>query len=219
MNELELNLGAQASYADNKGGRLAKVAVVSDTRQVTHIIVEAGLLLKHAHVFPISTIDWATPNEIHLSIKADEVGNYPEYREEVIQTPAIGQATESVEVNRATSPIDQGAISYTYAQVTGLPAPQPTVQQKVRFGVPEESALIDRSTPIVGPEGSLGKLDHLLVNTANGGLAGLGVLIAQEGVASMVSRAIPISMVKRISERGVSISATKEELEGLPENA
>lgn len=201
MKTLDLNIGADVFCRDGKCGKLAKYAVNRDAWLVARLIVEDGVLLKRGRVFPLASVERATAGEIQLSIGEEELPNYPEYREEVIEQPAPGGA--GGDPMRAAGPYGQ----------TGVAA-VPTVREKVRYGVPDELAVVERGTPIEGPEGRVGKLDHFLVNAAKGEITHL---VAQQGVLFSTKRLIPVSMVESISEGGVFIAATEEVLKGLPE--
>lgn len=199
MNELDLNIGTQIYCADEKYGKLAKVAVDLGVWQVTHLIVEEGLLLKRSRVFPIHSVERATADGLHLAIDPDELTDYPEYREEVIEMVAPGQ----VEGIRPTSPLAYGGPTYT-----------PKVPQKVRYGVPDHIAVLEMGMPIIGLGGRIGKLDHFLVKAGNGRITHL---VTQQGLLFTTRRVIPIAIVEQITEKGVSIAATEEELKGFPQ--
>lgn len=201
--ENDLNIGADVFCTDGKCGKLAKYAVNTDAWLVARLIVEDGVLLKRGRVFPFSSVEWATADEIQLSIDMEELPNYPEYREEVIEKPASGGA-EGGALREAT-PYGHGHTAV---------APVPTVRERVRYGVPEELAVIGRGTPIEGFEGRVGKLDHFLVNAANGEIT---YVVAQQGLLFSAKRLIPVTMVESISEGAVSVAATGDVLKGLPE--
>ena len=204
MNEFDLNIGTEVFCTDGKCGKLAKFAVDPDSWQVTHLIVEDGFLLKRARVFPFSDVWRATPDEIQLSIDAEGLPNYPEFREEVIEKPAPEYTGELSAVSLESTP-------YGYATAGNIPM----VREKVRYGVSEELAVIDRGTPINDDLGAqFGKLDHFLVNAANGGIIGL---VAQKGLLFPIKQIIPVSMVEHISGASISIAATEEVLKSLPQ--
>lgn len=201
MKILDLNIGADVFCRDSKCGKLAKYAVNRDAWLVARLIVEEGVLLKRARVFPLASVERATADEIQLSIGEEELPNYPEYREETIEKPDPESA--------GGSPVRTAG---PYGQTER--ATVSTVREKVRYGVPEELAVVERGTPIEGPEGEVGKLDHFLVNAAKGAITHL---VAQQGLLFSTKRLIPVSMVESISEGSVFIAATEEVLKGLPE--
>lgn len=204
MNEFNLNIGAQVFCSDGKCGSLAKVALHPETRQVTHLIVEEGFLMKRARVFPFSLVDSAIPAEIHLLLHSDDLDNYPVYREETIETPAAnpGNAGAST-VWREGGPYGVGA-----------PAPLPVMSETIRHGVADDLVLLDRSTSVEGLDGRVGKLDHFLVDAASGEIT---QIIVEQGLLFTSKRAIPAYMASTFTEDGIFVEAAGEALEGLPE--
>lgn len=204
MKELDLNIGAQVFCSGDRCGKLAKAAVNSETMQVTHLIVEEGFLLKRSRVFPISSVDRTTPDEITLSITVDELEKYPEYREEVVERP----------VRRHEDTLTPAAWREGMPHGQTVTTPVQTVRERVRYGVPEELAVIGRGTPINGLEGQIGKLDHLLVEAGGGEISRL---VVQQGLLFTTQKALPVSIVESIAESGISVAARTEELRSLPQ--
>ena len=203
MKELDLNIGAQVLCTDGKCGTLAKYAVNPDEWQVTHLIVEDGMLLKKGRVFPFSSVEWATPDEIQLAVHDEELAKYPEYREEVIEKPAP-EGTNGAAV----------ADGIPYGHGHSAAPPVPTVREKVRFGVAEELAVVEPGTVINGREGKVAKLDHFLLDAASGAITRV---IAQQGLLFAKKRSIPVFMADSISERAIFVAATEEELKEMAE--
>ncbi len=204
MNEFGLNIGAQVFCSDGKCGSLAKVALHPETRQVTHLIVEEGFLLKRSRVFPFSSIDSATPAEIHLLLHSNELDNYPVYREETVETPADNQGGAGAStVWREGGPYGVGA-----------PAPLPVITETIRHGVADNLVLLDRSTSVEGLDGRVGKLDRFLVDVASGEIT---QIIVEQGMVFTSKRAIPASMASTFTEDGIFVEAATEALRALPE--
>lgn len=204
MDELDLTLGAHVFCIDGKCGKLAKYAVNPDTWQVTHLIIEKGFLLKRARVLPLFAVKWATPYEIQLFIDVEDLSIYPEFREDVVEQ----ETPQQVEGRPPALAVEQEGLPYAHS----VAVPVPTVRETVRQGVPDNLEVIGRGAPINGLEGQIGKVDHLVVNAANGEII---YLIAEQGALFTTKWTVPVSMVEAISERGVSIAATAEVLKGL----
>ena len=203
MKELDLNIGSQVLCTDGDCGKLAKYAVNADEWRVTHLIVEDGMVLKKGRVFPFSAVEWATSNEIQLSVHGESLAKYPEYREEVIEKPAPedgnGAAAASV-------------IPYGHGHSAAPPVA--TVREKVRFGVAEGLAVVEQGTVINGREGKVGKLDHFLVDAVNGAITRV---IVQQGLLFAKKRSIPVFMTDSLSERAIFVAATEEALKEMAE--
>lgn len=204
MNEFDLNISAQVLCSDGKCGSLAKVAVDPETRQVTYLIVEEGFLLKRSRVFPFSSVDMATSDNIGLLLQSDDLENYPVYREETVEMPARNQG------EAAGSTFWREGVPYG----VGPAMPIPTVTETIRYGLPDDAEVVDRSTPVEGLDGAIGKLDHFIVDAASGEIR---KIVVQKGLFFSTKRVIPASMASMISEDGIFVEATPEELEGLRE--
>lgn len=182
MDELELIVGARVYCKNGKCGRLAKVAVESRAWRVTHIIVENGFLQRQSRAYPISTVAQATTGDIYLALAEDELDRYPQYREEIVERPALeypGAKKSGHHFNR-----------------DNFAPPAPMVRTKVRQGISPELTIIERGTPIKGVDGAVGRLDYLLVKPQDGQILGL----------VMQQRTIANALVQHIDEQGISVA-------------
>jgi hypothetical protein len=200
MNELDLNIGIQIYLAGDKHFRLAKVAVDLGSWQVTHLIVEEGLIMKSSQVLPIVSVERVLDGGLQLAIDPDDLTHYPEYREEVIESLAPGQ----VEDIPPTSSLNYG----------GPVIAAKKLPKKVRFGLPDHLAVIEMGIPLLGLDGQIGKLDHFLVKAGSGRIT---QLVIQQGFIFTTRRIIPISMVEHISERSVFVAASEDEAKNFPQ--
>lgn len=204
MNAFDLNIGAQVFCTDGKCGTLSKLAVNPETWQVTHLLVAEGFLLKRSRVFPFSSLESATADGIYLANHSGELEKYPIYHEETVETPAPDQG-------------EAGASAFWREGVpygTGSAVPLAIITEKIRYGVAEDLAVVDHRTPVEGLDGSIGKLDHFLVDATTGEIS---QIVVQQGLLFTIKRALPAFMSRSISDDGIFVEATREELEGLPE--
>lgn len=203
MSRMDVNFGADVLCTDGKCGTLARVAVKPETWQVTLLIVEEGLLLKRARVFPFAAIVDVTPFEVRLDLDSGSLADYPLYHMEVVETPVPEQNAASV------SEFWREGVPYG----VGAPLPPPVVTERVHHGVPAEMVVVDRHTSVEGTDGELGKVDRLLVDGDSGVITDI---VVQQGVLLMTRRALPATMGKSISEKTIYVSAAAGELDGLP---
>ena len=81
MNVFHLHLGAQVRCLDGLCGKLSHIILNPITKKVTGLIVTEGFLKPKARIFPLSTVIYTTPDEIHLSLCLEDLPNHGEYRE------------------------------------------------------------------------------------------------------------------------------------------
>ncbi|MCL4868111.1 MAG: hypothetical protein KJ063_04010 [Anaerolineae bacterium] len=187
MYELALNMGAKVHCLDGECGKLAKVTLEPDTFVVTHLIVEEGFLLKRARVFPILLVEQATPEDIYLNVMADELADYPEYREEIVEIPDPNHSGE--------------ALLDTIPYMTVITPPM--LREKMRQGIPEDATVIERGIPVRNSEGSAGKLDGLVIEQESGQIS---QVVMQQGLVFTEQKFIPAVNVQHIGERAIAIN-------------
>ena len=204
MNHFDFNIGTQVHCQDGNCGRLAKVVVNPDTQQVTDLIVEAGFLLKRARVFPITIVETTTADGIYFSIKSEDLGNYPEYREVEYERPASGAEGATF---TASGAMLQGGMVLPEQSVS-------LVREKVREGLSSEDLrLVAQGTPLKNQEGVFGKVDHVIVDADSTEITGL---IVRHGFVFPELLNLPVSLIEHVGENYIFVAATNEELKQLP---
>jgi hypothetical protein len=193
MHEIDLLFGTDILLSDGRAGKLCGVAVNTETQHITHLLVEDGFLVKKTRAFPFP-IAASFDSGITLSISSTAVEDYPVYREENIPVPVEGGGT---------------AWSSGGYQVATAP---PTTYQKVRYGVPDDRAVLKRGSAVSAGDGRVGKLEGLLA-TAGGAITGL---VIQHGTLILSRHLVPVELVEAISQSGIFLRATGEHIANLP---
>lgn len=85
----EFNIGARVHCQDGPWGKLVKVAVNSNTRQLMGLIVQKDFLLQYHQVLPLAVVESTTSTDVYLAISSDDLETYPEYWEVEIRKPAL----------------------------------------------------------------------------------------------------------------------------------
>jgi sporulation protein YlmC with PRC-barrel domain len=198
MHEFDLPFGADVmTTTGDKAGKLVSVAVNTDTLHVTHLIVEEGRLLKKCRAFPFPLLQHAGET-IDLTITSGAIEDYPQYREESVEVPAEGGMG--------------GSAAWTGGGYQAA-APPPMMRVKMRYGVPDERAVLSLGTAVTASDGRAGKLDHFIVAPATGAISRL---VLQQGTLFPTRHILPVEMVEAISQSGIFLRAAQEELETLP---
>jgi len=201
MAKLDLNIGAQVHCKDQHCGKLIKLVVDPEAQQVTDLIVEKGLLLKHDRVFPLSTIEWVTESEIYLNLQNDELSNYAEYHEREIREPAPEVKGEQY-ATVLTPGI--GPVVETHAA--------PMIRKRIYEGIAPGRVPIGQGTAVENLHQTLGHVDHVVVDGLNGQIT---QLIVRRGLLAEYV-VIPGEQIKGIDERAVFVAVSEEELAALP---
>lgn len=203
MNKFDLNLqmGAPVHCHNGDCGKLSKVAIDTSFLEVTHLIVEEGLLMKRARVFPISLLKRVERNVLYLDFDETELTNFPEYIETVAERPVAGAYKGSMDV------LDE-------ARIAGVPGEygMHTISEKIRMGVPDDLVVIGHSTPIRNTAGSVGKLDSVIVDSDHFEIL---AMVVRHGLIFPEEITISIDWVQSIAENDIVLKYTNEELKSL----
>ncbi len=200
----ELKIGSAVFCTDGKVGELYRVVLDPETLEVTDLIVREEGLDAPARVVPMDEVaDW-DDEQVRLKIDRETFLRCREYREEefVPATESLGYAEEEV--------VMWGTVYQT------LP-PQfyiPVVWERVKEGVPADRPVLRRGLPVFTADGrKIGTLDHLLVERESGRIAYLAV---RKGLLLRHSRLIPAEAVAKVTDEGVSLKLSLEEICKLP---
>lgn len=201
MAKLDLNIGAQVYCKDQHCGKLIKLVVNPETQQVTDLIVEKGLLLKHDRVLPLSTIEWVTDREIYLNSDHNELSNYPEYHERESEEPAPEEKGEPY-----LTVLTPGLGPVVESRVV------PMIRRRIYEGIAPGRTVIGQGTAVENLHKTLGHVDHVLVDSSSGQITHL---IMRRGLL-VEYVVIPREQIKEINEQAVFVSISEEELAALP---
>jgi len=197
MAKLDLNIGAQVHCIDQPYGKLVKLVVDLQTQQVTDLIVEKGLLIKHDRVLPVATVDRITEKEIYLNIHSNELNNYPEYRAVNITEPAFDGRERAILASEFGSAIEPAI---------------PQIRKRVHEGIAAGKTVIGRGTDVENLHHVLGHVDHVVVDQQSGRITHI---VLQRGFWSE-NVVIPAERLENVDENGVFVSLTDAEVSELP---
>lgn len=201
MTQLNFHMGVQVQCTNGQCGKLAGVVINPESQHITDLIVEKGFLLKHDRILPLSVMEGATEENVHLSINSDELEQYPEYRIVEYEEPITGLEQRSTPV---VTP---------YGMQGALDPVVPMIKKKIREGIAPGQKVIGPGMHVNNTDGTFGKVDHVLVNPEN---IEITHLVVRRGMIFTDHVVIPISMVEEVREDHMFVTGTDEELEQLP---
>jgi uncharacterized protein YrrD len=206
MEQLNFDIGAKVYCGEESCGKLHKVVIDPHTNQVTDLVVERGFLKKTDRVLPVSAVERTKDHSIYLDIAADEIKNYPEYREVEFMEPAPGWG--QVEQYKAKQTVCKPSV---YMPICPEPV-VPRIRHRIHEGIPSVKKVIEAGTLVETLDGEFGKVDHVLVDSRSGKIT---YLVVRKGLIPKYP-VIPIEMVENVGEESIFIKKKEEELEDLP---
>lgn len=172
-----LPIGATIRCRDGAAGRLKYVVIDPDDGEVTHLIVERGMLLHRDIVVPAAWVEQSSEHEIVLNATVADLNALPEYQEFDFIEPDPSSRPLSghrVEETRIWVP------PYGFINDVSLSNGRPWILHHVRLGVQADEVLLQRGLPVQTRDGrTAGTLDHLVVEP--GGLRVTHLVIRRGG--------------------------------------
>ena len=193
MHEFGLHMGARVHCQNGKCGKLTQVGVHPGTWQVTDVVVSKGFLMKEARVFPVSIIDHTEPDDVHLTLRSDDIFFYSKYRST--------EGRQSVPDSPQQSMNNSGQRSDKLPQV---------YKEKAQKDPGLNREFLTGSTLVKNSEGFVGKLCDVVVDAETNEITHV---IVQQGLHFPEYLEVPIVFVETISSNSIFLSLSQEELD------
>jgi osmotically-inducible protein OsmY/uncharacterized protein YrrD len=204
MAKFDFDIGARVHCNDGDCGSLLKVVIDPHTQRVTDLIVKKGFLLTTDRVLPVDAVQRTSSGGVYLDISGEGLEAYPEYREVEFTEPAP---------DVQAGVYDRGDVRCwraAYHMACAEPV-IPMVRRQIHKGVDADLAVIEQGSPVTNAQGTVGKVDHLLVDAKSGEITHL---VVRKGLIPYYP-IVPISEIRAVSDEGVSVALTGDEIDAL----
>ncbi len=198
MNDNIFTIGTTVYCDDKECGKLTKVVIDPEKWLVSDLVVEEGMLLKRARVFPVGLVAKATADEIFLLVSEDKLSNYPEYRENVVER-AVDKDFEQAEIVQGSP----------YGLSTSSP-PVPMVREVIVEGVPDHLSTLGKDTCLKITDSAVGSVHGVAASPENGLIT---YLLIHKGTIFVDEFWLSTSQVDHFYKDHVHVNLDKEELE------
>jgi osmotically-inducible protein OsmY len=191
MTDWDLRIGAQVHCRDGRCGKLLALVTDPETDQVTHLVIEKGLLLRKDRVIPLTKVVKATDAEVHVGLGKEEISQYPEFEKDRARTQ---------DAERHGPRVPEQVV--------------PELRHKIAIerGVKAQSVVIGRGTRVRTVEGNAGRVDHLLVDPSRGQVT---YVVVDPGLFGK-PLAVPMDFVREIDQEGIVLAIDEHDLEKMP---
>lgn len=203
MHKLALRFGENVYAYGKHCGQLAKIVVTPKIWQITHLIVENGLLFKHATVLPIAAVADTLGQNINLNITDEQLKGLPEFQETLVKKGSGDWGARKA----------VGEVEYFTLPVTAVPNLLP-MAEKARTGVSSESLILGSDTLVECLESQIGRLSHVIVDARD---YLISELVFSQGTLFPKNYTISSYFVDYLSEAKIQIALTRAEADQLPE--
>lgn len=198
MNDNIFTIGTTV-HCDNKPiGKLSRVVIDPEKWLVNDLVVEEGLLLKRARVFPVGLVAKATSEEIFLLVSEDKLDNFPEYQETMIER-ALDDNFESIDIVQGSP----------YGLATSSP-PVPTIRERVVEGIADHLTILSPDTSLKTVDSAVGSIHGVAASPENGLITHL---LIKKGTIFVDEFWLSTSQVDHFYKEHVYINLNNAELE------
>jgi sporulation protein YlmC with PRC-barrel domain len=200
------------SSVGEKIGKLDRVVLDPDTKEVSHIVAKQGLFFSTSKVIPISYVD-LDGKRITLTKNEMELEDLPDFTEtSYIDTDRPDDTEENAETVFFYPPrhvswwTTGGRIWY----------PKPRYILKTEEAIPEEAVALEEGATVVGSDGdNIGEIERVIVEESD---KHASHIVVSRGLLSKEHKLIPTLWITDVMEDKVYLSIDSEMFEHLPEH-
>jgi sporulation protein YlmC with PRC-barrel domain len=204
MADTTFTIGTAALCSDGPCGAVSRVVVDPVARELTHLVIEPEHRSGLGRLVPLDMVEVGEGN-VHLHYTLDEFEKLPSAEEMDFLPGGSGYHAYAA----------HEAYYWPYFGLEGEADPNLALASAVetRDALPPGEIGVRRGEPVHATDGEIGKVEGLVVDTAQGHVT--HVLLQEGHLWGRKQVAIPIGAVGKI-DQGITVKLTKHEVEALP---
>lgn len=202
-----LPIGATIRCRDGTTGKLKFVVLDPENGEVTHLVVERGILPRREIVVPVSWVEGSSESEIVLNATLKELDKLPDYDELNFIDPKLDYKPlggyRRAETKFWKSPYYSGDSGNIW------------LVRFERLGFHDGEVLLERGLPVVTKdEQPVGTVDHLIVDPASEQVTHF--VVRHGWLWNRKMHILPLEKVLSVSRAGVRLNMMLEDLDQAP---
>jgi uncharacterized protein YrrD len=185
----------------NEAGSLHRVVIDPGTEEVTHIVIQKGLLITENKVIAVAQVASASEDKVTLNCTADEV-----------------KEMSPLEIEQYAPLSDTLGQGQKYDPMTGGVYTNPTLERsiitEVKRTIPDELVALKEGAQVLSEDDEqVGNVDCLFTEPGTGKVISLAV---SQGLLFKTRKFIPIQWVRMLGDDHVRLTVGAQQLEDLP---
>lgn len=205
--QVNYRIGADVICEDAACGQVAKLVVDPYTHRVTDLIVEEGFLFKNDTVVPVDHVESVTKDRIKLAVKKSELDHFTEYNEKHYVAPPKGWTRARYGPEYMLHRVTLGGMIHPVTTAT----PTPMIVHRVHEGISPTKAVIERGIDVLGIDGKIGTVDHVIVDRES---AAIKLLVVDRGLLRD-HVVIPAERVTDVNDKRIRVGLSDAQIEDL----
>lgn len=213
---MELKKGADVfSSVGEKVGYLDRVVINPDTKEVTHLVVQTGLVFSTNKVIPIEWVSMKVGDRIALKKNAQELEDLPEY-----------DPDSYINLDKSAYPEEERKLDASYwnpplyypwwLSAGGTPGRYPKPKfVKAQDVIPDETVALKEGAKVISKDGEhIGNVEDVIVETdeyrATHLVIGTGFFLTEQ-------KLVPTLWISDVDEDKIHLSVESQIFDRLPE--
>jgi uncharacterized protein YrrD len=198
---------------NEKVGSVDRVVLDPKTKEVSHIVVRKGFLLKEDRVIPIEDVDRVVDDDVFLKGDIQDLANYPEFEETHYLL-----ADEFTKLEKENTKYARPFLwypPYGYARMGGIPyAPSPMYYAATQRNIPEDTVPLKEGAKVISADGKhVGNVEEVLVDPKQERATHI---VVEEGLLFTDRKLLPTIWVTHLFENEIHIAMKSSTLKKLP---
>jgi uncharacterized protein YrrD len=205
--KMQFNQRASVVTLDGKGaGHIDRVVIDPKTKEITHLVIQRGLLQKEDLVVPINAVTSEREGELTLHLQSSELEFLPAFEEEHYVL---------VDENQSGDTPSTISLSPAYPGVSlGLPATGPKYVAETHLNIPDNTVALKEGAKVIARDNKeVGHVAQILTSTPADQVTHFLVV---KGLLVKEHRLIPVRWVDRLADDEVNLAVNSSTVERLP---
>jgi len=200
------------SSVGEKIGKLDRVVLDPETKEVSHIVAKQGLFFSTSKVIPISYVN-LDGKRITLTKNEMELDDLPDFTEtSYIRMDTPGASEE----NAATLFFYPPRHAAWWSTGGRLSYPKPRYVLKTEAAIPDETVALEEGATVVDKDGEdIGEIERVIVTESD---KRASHIVVSRGLLSKEHKLIPTLWITEVAEDKVYLSIDSDMFERLPEH-
>jgi sporulation protein YlmC with PRC-barrel domain len=207
---MKFQQGEEVFSADNHSiGRIERVVLDPDTKEVTHLIIRKGIVLTKDRVVPLYLVAEDTENSVKLMVNATEANRLPEFEEQAYVPIPDGDTSIPPSGNFHWSPLS----AYPVPPPAG--SSPPGYIMETHRNVPEEMVALKTGAQVLSSDGEhVGTVEQVFTDARSDQVI---YFVVSRGLFLKERKLVPITWVQIVADEEIHLNAPAERVATLPD--
>lgn len=218
--------GSLVSQNGEKLGKIERVVIDPETKEVTHVVVREGIVFTHDKVVPITLLGATEEDRVFLREAVTDIESLPDF-EETQYVPVSSEEAGYTVPEEPRAAATYARPIYWYPPFTATPqgyrsptgpvryrsSPRPLYIPKTTQQIPTGAVALEEGARVTSADGEhLGDLEQVLTDPQTDRATHL---IVSSGIFLKERKLVPTNWIARVGEEEVHLSVLAQTVESL----